>query len=126
MLIRKLVSRPTAVYIYAEKNAKIKFVSDTVDVDAFRIRPDARSTGIGVWEGMIPFNAKSKTHVRESTMELDRALGKLGNDFADRKKKIIAEYRLPIAPEDEQTMKKRIEALKNEFKSAYEKWLEEH
>ncbi len=126
MLIRKLVSRPTAVYIYAETDAKLKFVSDEVDVDEFRIRPDARSTGIGVWEGMIPFNAKSKTYVRESTMELDRALGKLGNDFADRKKKIIAEYRLPIAPEDEQTMKKRIEALKNEFKSAYEKWLEEH
>lgn len=126
MLIRKLVSRPTAVYIYAEKDAKIKFVSDEVDVDEFRIRPDARSTGIGVWKGMIPFNAKSKTYVRESRMELDRALGKLGNDFADRKKKIIAEYRLPIAPEDEQTMKKRIEALKNEFKSTYEKWLEEH
>ena len=124
--MRKLASRLTAVYIYAEKDAKIKFVSDSIDINEFRIRSEARSTGIGVWKGMIPFNAKSKTHVRESTMELDRALGKLGNDFADRKKKIIAEYRLPIAPEDEQTIKKRIEALKNEFKSAYEKWLEEH
>ena len=125
-LMRNLASRPMAVYIYAEKDEKIKFVSDSIDVDKFRIRPDARSTGIGRWNGAIPFNAKSKTYVRESTMELDRALSKLGDGFEERKKKIIAEYRLPIAPEDEQAMKKRIEALKEEFKGAYEKWLEEH
>ena len=125
-LMRKLASRPMEVYIYAEKDEKIKFVSDSIDVDEFRIRPDARSTGIGGWNGKIPFNAKSKTYVRESTMELDRALSKLGAGFEERKKKIIAEYRLPIDPEDEQTMKKRIEALKEEFKGSYEKWLEEH
>ncbi len=126
MLIWKLASRPMAVYIYAEKDEKIKFVSDSIDVDEFKIRPDARSTGIGRWNDEIPFNAKSKTYVRESTMELDRALSKLGDDFKERKEKIIAEYRLPIDPEDEQTMKKRIEALKEEFKGSYEKWLEEH
>ena len=64
--------------------------------------------------------------IQEDSMQCDRMLHKLEDDFAKRKKKIVSEYRLPIDPEDEKTMRKRIEDLKVEFKTAYEKWLEEN
>ena len=125
-LMRKLISRPNKVYVYAEGDAKTKFVSDSVDVNEFRIRKDARSSGVGAWKGEISFNQATQIYVREDSMQCDRMLHKLEDDFAKRKKKIVSENRLPIDPEDEKTMRKRIEDLKVEFKTAYEKWLEEN
>lgn len=125
-LMRKLISRPNKVYVYAEGDAKTKFVSDSLDVTEFRIRRDARSSGVGVWKGEISFISEARIYVREDSMQNDRAMNKLSEDFMQRKNKIVSEYRHPIDPEDEKSMRKRIEDLRVEFKTAYEKWLEEN